>query len=185
MNRLDRSLSENIRIMALVVTEICQRNTLEMATDSNLTRNQFTILRALSSDQEFQLTDLARLLDISNAAVSKNIDRLEQLSLLAKRINPGDRRSLELVLLEDGRKALGRFDAILTEKQKHLMGQFSTEEKELLIDLLRRVITFTLSEEQNTELICLQCGGNCGDYCVVESTLGPCSLKSNGPRNQS
>lgn len=185
MNRLDISLSENIRIMALVVTEICQRSTLEMATDSNLTSNQFTILRALSSDQDFQITDLARLLDISNAAVSKNIDRLEQLNLVARRIIPEDRRSLELVLLEDGRKVLDRFDGILTKKQKHLMEQFSPEEKEILIGLLRRVITFTLSEEQNTELICLQCGGNCGDNCVVETTLGPCSLKSNGLGNQS
>jgi len=184
MNRLDISLSENIRIMALVVNEICQRSTLEMATDNSLTSNQFTILRALSSDQDFQLTDLARLLDISNAAVSKNIDRLEHLKLVAKRVHPEDRRSLELVLLEEGRQVLDRFDGILTEKQKHLMEQFSDQEKELLTDMLRRIITSTLSKEQNTELICLQCGGNCGDNCVVETTVGPCSLKSRSPGNQ-
>ena len=185
MNRLDISLSENIRIMALVVTEIYLRSTLKMATGSQLTTNQFTILRALSSGQNFQLTGLARLLDISNAAVSKNIDRLEHLELVARRAHPGDRRSLELVLLEDGRNVLDRFDGILTEKQKHLVEHFSDQEKELLIDMLRRIITSTLSEEQNTELICLQCGGNCGDNCVVETTAGPCSLKSRSPGNQS
>jgi DNA-binding MarR family transcriptional regulator len=185
MNRLDRNLSENIRIMALVVSEICQRSILQMASDSNLTSNQFTILRALSSDRDFQITDLARLLGISTAAVSKNIDRLGQLDLVARRINPEDRRSLELVLLKGGWDVLGRFDEILTEKQKHLMEQFSTPEKEVLVGLLRRVINFTVSEEQNTELICLQCGGNCGDNCVIETTAGTCSLKGKGPETQS
>jgi len=184
MRKLDRILSENIRIMALVVSEICQRSTLEMASGSNLTSNQFTILRALSSSQDYQITDLARLLDISTAAVSKNIDRLEQLNLVARRPNPEDRRSLELILLEPGWMVLGRFDEILAEKQEHLMEQFTAREKEVLVDLLRRAITYTVSREQNTELICLQCGGNCGETCVIEITMGPCSLKSNRPREQ-
>ena len=61
MNKLDRNLSENIRIMALVVTEICQRSTLQSSSNANLTRNQFTILKALSSEQDFQISDLARV----------------------------------------------------------------------------------------------------------------------------
>jgi DNA-binding MarR family transcriptional regulator len=183
MNKLDRELSENIRIMALVVCEICQRNTLEMASEVNLTRNQFTILQALSSEEDFQISDLARLLDISPAAVSKNIDRLEQLDMVARHPKPQDRRSLELVLREKGTEVLRRFDEILGQKQAQLMAQFSPQDKETLIDLLRRVIIFTLAEEQNTELICLQCGGNCGDHCIVESTLGGCSLESKRPES--
>jgi DNA-binding MarR family transcriptional regulator len=178
MNRLDRSLAENIRIMALVVSEICQRSTLAAASESRLTSNQFTILKVLAGDQDFQISDLARLMDISPAAVSKNIDRLEQLNLVARRTHPEDRRSLELVLLGDGLAVLDRFDGILAGKQEQLLDQFDEAEKEILVDLLRRVITYTLSAEQNTELICLQCGGNCGDNCVVESTLGPCSIKN-------
>ena len=181
MNKLDRNLSENIRIMALVVTEICQRSTLQSASNANLTRNQFTILKALSSEQKFQISDLARVLDISIPAVSKNIDRLEKLEMVARRTNLEDRRSLELVLLEDGLSVIRQFDEVLGKKQEHLVNQFSDQEKEVLLDLLKRVITFTLSEEQNTELICLQCGGNCGEYCVVESTLGDCSLESKLP----
>lgn len=184
MNRLNSTLSENIRIMALVITEICQRSTLQMASPANLTRNQFTILKTLSADANYQISDLARVLDISNAAVSKNIDRLEKLDMVARRIHPEDRRSLELVLLEEGLKVIRNFDEILAQKQEHLMAQFSTREKEVLVDLLQRVVTFTLSEEQNTELICLQCGGNCGDSCVVESTMGMCSLADKKPESQ-
>ena len=176
MEKLDRELSENIRIMAMVVGDICHRSTLHKASPIDVTRNQFIILKILSTDGDFQITDLARLLDISNAAISKNIDRLEQLGLVARRTKPEDRRSLELILLDEGFAILNEFDRILGEKQEHLMEQFSGQEKEVLLDLMKRVIRFTLAEEQETEVICLQCGGNCGDSCVIESCKGLCAM---------
>jgi len=184
MGSLDRELSENIRIMSQVIGDICHRSTLQMASPINLTRNQFTILRILSTDGDFQISDLARLLDISSAAVSKNIDRLEHVGLAARQAKPEDRRSLEIILLEDGLAILREFDRILGEKQKHLMDQFSRREKEDLLNLVKRVIIFTLAEEQDTEVICLQCGGNCGDSCVIESCKGLCILpeKKKSPR---
>ncbi len=184
MGKLDKELSENIRIMAMVIADICHRSTLQKASPIKLTRNQFTILKVLSTDGNFQISDLARLLDISNAAISKNIDRLEQEGLVARQTKPDDRRSLELILQADGLEVLNEFDRILDEKQKHLMEQFSGKEKEALLDLVKRVITFTLAEEQNTEVICLQCGGKCGDSCVIESCKGLCALpdKKKAPR---
>ena len=184
MGALDKELSENIRIMAQVIGEICHRSTLQMASPINLTRNQFTILRILSTDGDFQISDLAKLLDISSAAVSKNIDRLEQLNMVARQAKPEDRRSLEIILLEDGLEVLQEFDRILGKKQKHLMDQFSRREKEDLLDLVKRVIIFTLAEEQDTEVICLQCGGNCGESCVIESCKGLCTMpeKKRKPR---
>jgi len=185
MESLDRELSENIRIMAQVIGDICHRSTLQMASPVNLTRNQFTILRILATDGDFQISDLARLLDISNAAVSKNIDRLAQLDLAARQAKPEDRRSLDIILLQDGVEILREFDRILGEKQKHLMEQFSQQEKEDLLDLVKRVIIFTLAEEQDTEVICLQCGGNCGDSCVIESCKGLCTLPEKNKLRQS
>ena len=184
MGNLDKELSENIRIMAMVVGDICHRSTLQKASPVDLTRNQFTILKVLSTDGDFQISDLARLLDISNAAISKNIDRLEQLAMVARQAKPDDRRSLELILLEEGFEVLNEFDRILGEKQKHLMEQFSDQEKVSLLDMMKRVITFTLAGEQDTEVICLQCRGNCGDSCVIESCKGLCALpeKKKAPR---
>jgi len=184
MKKLDKELSENIRIMALIMADICHRSTLQKASPIHLTRNQFTILKILATDGDFQISDLARLLDISNAAISKNIDRLALLDLVARQPKPKDRRCLEIILLEKGFEILLEFDRVLGEKQKHLMDQFSGQEKEILLDLMKKVITFTLAEEQDTDLICLQCGGNCGDSCVIESCKGLCSLpeKKKAPR---
>ena len=179
MDNLDRELGENLRIMAQAMTEICQRATLEKACPTPLTRNQFTILKILSNGTSIQIGTLARYLDISNPAVSKNIDRLAQLGLVARRPDPSDRRRLEIILLSPGMAIVTEYERILGEKQTHLMENFRQDEKVVLLDLVKRVTRWTIAEEQDIEAICLQCGGNCGTSCVIENRKGLCSLTDN------
>jgi DNA-binding MarR family transcriptional regulator len=179
MEKLDMELGENLRIMAQAMTEICQRSTLEKACPMPLTRNQFTILKILSNGNSIKIGTLARLLDISNPAVSKNIDRLALNGLVARRPNPNDRRRLEIILLSPGMAIVTEYERILGYKQKHLMEHFNQEEKAILLKLVKRVTRYTLAEEQDIEAICLQCGGNCGEDCVIEDRKGLCSLSDN------
>lgn len=174
MSAIDQTLGENIRIFAQVVSEICQRNTLDEATDIPLTRNQFYLMRILATSGDFQVSDLARTLDISNAAASKNIDRLEKRGLVERRICRRDRRRLEVSLLPAGRLIVDEYHRITAEKQSVMLGNFTSVEKEILVRLLRQVIRHTLSEEQNTDVVCLQCGGRCGEACVIQDVQGIC-----------
>jgi len=176
MTSLDRELGQNIRIMAQVIGDICHRSTLASATSINLTSNQFTILQILATGGKFQISDLAKLLNISNAAISKNIDRLELLKLVARKTKPGDRRSLDIILLQEGFKILRDYDRIHDTKQGLLLEQFSNPEKAALLDLVKKVVIYTLAGEQDTELLCLKCGGSCGDTCVIESCKGLCAM---------
>jgi len=185
MTSLDRELGQNIKIMAQVIGDICHRSTLVSATPINLTSNQFTILQVLSTGGDFQISDLARLLDISNAAISKNIDRLELLKLVARQTKPGDRRSLDIILLDGGIEILRNYDQIHATKQELLLEQFSDPEKRALLDLVKKVVIYTLAGEQDTELLCLQCGGSCGDNCVIESCKGLCAMPDKKKARQS
>ena len=175
MSETDGILRENIRIMAQVITEVCQRSTRKQVCSAPLSRNQYYILKILATSGEFLISDLARILDISPAAASKNIDRLEQMEFVQRRPRPADRRSLEVFLLTEGQKIVSEFDRVTAEKQVALMEQFSEDEKVMLLGLLKRVVKYTVAEDHKTELICLQCGGACGPECVVEGGLGPCS----------
>jgi DNA-binding MarR family transcriptional regulator len=175
MSGIDSILRENIRIMAQVITEVCQRDTRKRVCPSPLSRNQYYILNILATSGEFLISDLARILDISPAAVSKNIDRMEQLNLVQRRARPGDRRSLEVFLLPEGQAIVDEFDRVTEEKQQPMMDQFTSEEKTMLLDLLQRIVKYTVDLDHKTELICLQCGGACGPTCVVEGGEGPCS----------
>ena len=75
-----------------------------------------------------------------------------------------------------GQAIVDEFDRVTTEKQVPMMAQFSAQEKVVLLDLLQRIVKYTVDESHNTELICLQCGGACGEKCVVEGGKGPCSV---------
>ncbi len=185
MTSLDRELGQNIKIMAQVIGDICHRSTLASATPINLTSNQFTILQIRSTGGKFQISDLARLLDISNAAISKNIDRLEHLKLVVRQTKSGDRRSLDIILLAEGLKILRDYDRIHDTKQALLLEQFSDQEKLGLLDLVKKVVIYTLAGEQDTELICLQCGGSCGENCVIESCKGLCTMPEKKKARQS
>lgn len=176
MSGIDGILRENIRIMAQVTTEVCQRSTRKHVCPDPLSRNQFYILKILATSGAFLISELAVILDISPAAASKNIDRLEQLGLVERRLRPDDRRSHEINLEAAGRRIVEEFDRVTAKKQAPLLAQFSAEEKIVLLDMLRRVVRYTVADDHKTDLICLQCGGKCGEDCVVKSGRGPCSL---------
>lgn len=174
MSGLDKVVRENIRIMAQVVTEVCQRNTRKQVCPEPLSRNQYYILNILAKSGDFLVSELARILDISSAAASKNIDRLENLGYVDRRTSKTDRRTMEIVLSASGRKIVDDFDRVTAEKQQPMMDNFTEEEKVVLLDLLRRIVKFTLAEQHHNDLICLQCGGACGNDCLIEALEGAC-----------
>lgn len=175
MSDINKILQENIRITAQVITEICQRNTRKQIPDYTLTRNQCYILKILYTSGEFLISELARILEISPAAASKIIDRLESMGLVTRQPHEGDRRSFEVKLLEDGHKLVEEINQVTAKKMVPLMSQFTDEEKVQLLDFLQRIVKYTLAGENNTDLICLQCGGKCGSNCAVEVGDGVCS----------
>ena len=174
MSDINNLLGENIRIMAQVITEICQRSTRLQIHEPPISRNQLYILTILDRSGEFLISEFARILNISTAAASKNIDRLEQLGLVARQARPDDRRSLEVRLLDKGRHLVQEVDRITAKKAAPMMAQFTDEEKKVLLDFLRRIVRNILADETNVDLICLQCGGNCGEDCAVGSLQGKC-----------
>ncbi len=77
-------------------------------------------------------------------------------------------------LLDKGHQLVERINQVTNKKLDPLMSQFSKEEKVQLLDYLQRIVKFTLADESNSDLICLQCGGKCGNSCVVETGKGIC-----------
>ncbi len=181
MTTLNPVLQENLRITAQVLSEICQRNTRTQVTGGKLSRNQCYILKILDTSGVFLLSELAKILEISPAAVSKNIDRLESNGFVVRQAHPKDRRSLEVRILDEGRRIVAEINAMTTQKLAPLMDQFSEEEKVLFLGFLQRVVKYTLAEATHTDIICLQCGGRCGENCIIESSGGVCSLPGKTP----
>ena len=174
MDRLDQSVADAIRIVAQSVQDISMRGSIEQACTTRLTRNQFLILNLLHANDAFPIGEIAVILEISSPAASKNVDRLEQLGLVQRRRRAADRRVHDVQLLPAGAEIVDRFVTIAEEKHRKLLERFSAEEKERLLDLLRRIALLTLAGEEQTDAICLQCYIRRADDCILRDLYGGC-----------
>ncbi len=173
----DRNLSELLRISSFIVSDICEQQFMEEASPVPLSKNQYYILKMLANESPFNLSDLASILSVSNAAIGKNIDKLVHLKLVTRRFRIKDRRTAKVSITQAGKDIVEKYYKLKIEKQVEIFKQFSLDEKKEFTDYLRSFIVNTLHENINTDIICLQCNGFCGDNCVVKETKGTCKRK--------
>jgi len=173
----DRSLSELLRISSYIITDICEKQFMDDASSVPLSENQFYILRMLNNASPFNLSDLANILSVSNAAVGKNIDKLVQYKLVRRRFRKNDRRTAKVSITPEGKKIVKKFNDLKLKKQVEIFKEFSTEEKIIFSNYLRKFINNTLHEDMDMDILCLQCNGFCGDDCVVKEKQGSCIRK--------
>ena len=173
----DRNLSELLRISSFIVTDICEQQFMDEATDLSLSKNQFYILKMLSNSSPFNLSDLADILSVSNAAIGKNVDKLVLNKLVTRQFRKRDRRTAKISITKNGKDIVENYNELKIEKQVEIFKNFSSEEKEHFSNYLKLLIQNTLHKDMNTDILCLQCNGSCGENCVVGQTIGNCNWK--------
>ena len=174
---IDRNLSELLRISSFIVNEICEQQFMEEASPIHLTKNQYYILKMLANSTTFNLSDLAVILSVSNAAIGKNIEKLVHYKLVTRRFTKADRRSTKVSITTTGKKIIEKYNELKILKQAEIFKQYTLKDKEKFTDYLKSFISNTLHQDMDTDILCLQCTGFCGDDCVVEEKKGTCIRK--------
>ncbi len=109
----------------------------------------FTQLRALSvigRRQTLRVSDLAAELGVGLGAASALIERMTRHSLVGRREDPNDRRSVLLELTPRARRLLDRMERGSTERFGRLIGRMTPAERDGLATALRAFVR--LSAEQ-------------------------------------
>lgn len=113
------------------------REFLRVNHDTTLPR--FDVMAALWRRREgISMTELSRMLLVSNGNATAVVDRLEQDGLAQRRPNPTDRRTVRVSLTEEG---LRQFEAIAAEHEREvnkLFGNLTDADLDALTDILRR-----------------------------------------------
>ncbi|NHZ85555.1 MAG: hypothetical protein GWP19_06710, partial [Planctomycetia bacterium] len=78
---------------------------------------------------------------------------------------------------QSGKDIVEEYYKLKMEKQVEIFKQYTLKEKEEFSNYLRSFISNTLHEDMDTDILCLQCNGFCGEYCVVEEKKGICIRK--------
>lgn len=171
---VDKNLSEILRITSFIISDICEDQFLKDATSIPLSKNQFYVLKILFGSSPINLSDLAKILTVSNAAIGKNIDKLVLYKLVRRRFRKKDRRTAKVSITSEGREVVENYNKLKIQKQIEIFKQFTGAEKEQFIKYLKKFVQNTLHADMDTDILCLQCNGFCGDNCIVEETKGSC-----------
>ena len=82
---------------------------------------------------------LAETLELAPPAVSHLLSELEERGLIARSLDPDDRRRVRLELTDQGRELLSRANEAWTDLNAGKLASLSLEEAVALRDLLRKV----------------------------------------------
>lgn len=104
-----------------------------------LYRGQAITLLVLSFEDGLTHSDLAEKMEISPAAATKVIKRLEELKYLERRPDPNDDRVSRVFLLADGWACIERIRDTFDLIDANISAGITLEEQEVLRDLLVRV----------------------------------------------
>ena len=105
-----------------------------------LTPLEMGVLGALSDNPGAMLREIAEKLAVAKSTLTSVVDRLERRGYIYRQISPRDRRSFELVLTEDGKRAQREHIASEHAVYRKMAGSLdSPEEVATLIRLLAKV----------------------------------------------
>ncbi|WP_408009993.1 MarR family winged helix-turn-helix transcriptional regulator [Pseudalkalibacillus sp. A8] len=105
----------------------------------NINNENFMSLELLYSKGPHPVQKISEILSIPSGSITYVVDRLEKKGLVERQPNPNDRRASNVVLTEEGRAL---FDEIFPKHVATIsqnLSFISNDEKEQLIDLLKKI----------------------------------------------
>ncbi|MBD2695204.1 MarR family winged helix-turn-helix transcriptional regulator [Anabaena catenula] len=127
----------------LRIARLLEKHRESILVDYGLNVWSFDVLATLRRQgQPFCLkpTELYSLLMLSSGAMTNRIDRLEQDDIVTRVRDAEDRRSIMVQLTPKGIQLADTVMPILFEKEKQLLSQFTADELQLFIPMLRKLL---------------------------------------------
>lgn len=126
-------------LMRKVMTSIRTQADAQLALH-DMTYAQWLPLFKISLNPQTTVASLARDLETDPASMTRALDRLEAKGLVARQRSTTDRRVVQLALTPDGQAAAAKVPPVLADVLNGHLSDFSHDEWQLLLRLLRRMV---------------------------------------------
>lgn len=127
-----------VEIMPVISREFYRKLTAEFY-KMKITTPQFVVLEILSREGELRMTDLARLINVSTAAITGIVDRLVRDGYVARANDPEDRRIIRADLTAKGDKAVKKIVDQRKQIFSRVFGVLSEDDREKYLTILINV----------------------------------------------
>jgi DNA-binding MarR family transcriptional regulator len=121
-------------------TQICIASLAEVVASADLTPMQYALLPNLRDEPETDQNGLAARLGIDRNSTSVLVQQLVTRGLVERQVSEADRRARLLRLTPKGERIHAKLAPAAVASQQRILEVLAPKERELLIDLLARVI---------------------------------------------
>ena len=135
-------LTDTSRRVPFLMHDIARRSRYRFdarARSRGITRAQWRVLIMLSRVDGPTQSDLAEILDVERITLCRMVDRLAEAGMVERRADPSDRRVWRLHLTERATPVVDELSAIANEMEEEMLEALSTEQREVLTNLLTTV----------------------------------------------
>ena len=122
---MDRTISRYQRSLRLAIEQA--------EGPARLTMPQLRCLQAFGADGAALTTQLARRMKVAVPTMTSMIDGLAERGLVTRHPDPADRRQVRIVMTDEGRAVLGRYQAIMHARLRTLIGHLNASQKDRLL----------------------------------------------------
>ena len=166
-------------VFAAVVRDLLEEGFLRQATKLDITVTQFNLLRLISHGGQHFVGEMAHFLGVSQAAASKNVDKLVRLELLTRETQEADRRSVAIGLTPKGRAAIRKYEALKEEKLREVLSGLTPGELDSMLIGLRKFSHLILANEPASHHTCMKCNAYYVDNCSLRDLRDGCVYVQN------
>jgi len=105
-----------------------------------VTPAQWVILEAASDGSADTLTALARIIPVDAAAISRQLDKLQQRGLVRRRRLRSDRRTVRIELTDAGRELVPKLAPLVQANNSRFLSGISTDEQAAFTQIIQKMI---------------------------------------------
>jgi len=111
-----------------------------------ITGTQAKVLFQIYQFQRYRPSDIGKILNVDNSAITRMVDRLEKKNLIKRVPDPNDRRSFFLDLTEQGLTVVQQSVPLARNAIDELLQPLNEEEKEQFRSYMKKIVTVAISD---------------------------------------
>ncbi|MDA3899692.1 MAG: MarR family transcriptional regulator [Spirochaetes bacterium] len=112
------------------------------------------ILMELSLEEGLSLTDLAERLQVNPGNLSRTVEKMVQNSLIERRTQPENRRSISLFLTNTGRVSANEINSSYDNLFKELLSHIDESKHEMIIESINLLTQASISSKKENDFCC-------------------------------
>lgn len=168
-----QTIDREIGLFVAVIGEFLSQELLDEICDEQITVGQAKCLCFIFANETVTVGDISRGLGISYPAATKNISRLAEKGLVSRRANQTDRRNIFVEITAQGKELTAKIKPEKLRRLGSLLDKVAQDDLEDLCKGIKALLTVALADRELVENLCLHCGREHVEHCILSSIKCP------------